>query len=78
MALVKKQIKIKKVRIKIMPVYKDEKTGSWYAKFYYEGFLGERKTKFKRGFETKKDALDYEREFLVMQQECFYEVRIIC
>jgi len=68
MALVKKQIKIKKVRIKIMPAYKDEKTGSWYAKFYYEGFLGERKTKFKRGFETKKDALDYEREFLVMQQ----------
>lgn len=51
-----------------MPAYKDEKTGSWYAKFYYEGFLGERKTKFKRGFETKKDALDYEREFLVMQQ----------
>lgn len=51
-----------------MPAYKDEKTGSWYAKFYYEGFLGERKTKFKRGFETKKEALDYEREFLVMQQ----------
>lgn len=68
MALVKKQMKIKKVRIKIMPAYKDEKTGSWYAKFYYEGFLGERKTKFKRGFETKKEALDYEREFLVMQQ----------
>lgn len=68
MALVKKHMKIKKVRIKIMPAYKDEKTGSWYAKFYYEGFLGERKTKFKRGFETKKEALDYEREFLVMQQ----------
>lgn len=63
MALVKKQIKIKKVRIKIMPAYKDEKTGSWYAKFYYEGFLGERKTKFKRGFETKRMLLIMKESF---------------
>src|SRR5699024_479575 len=51
-----------------MPAYKDKKTGKWYVKFYYEDFTGELQQKFKRGFERKKDALDWERDFLVSKQ----------
>ena len=39
-----------------MPAYKDGKTGKWYCKFNYKDWLGERKTKFKRGFATRKQA----------------------
>ena len=51
-----------------MPAYKDEKTGKWYCKFNYQNWLGEKKTKFKRGFTTKKLALEWEREFLISEQ----------
>lgn len=51
-----------------MPAYKDTATGKWYCKFNYENWLGERKTKFKRGFVTKKEALAWEREFLMTEQ----------
>lgn len=47
-----------------MPIYKDEKQNTWYASFYYTTWNGERKKKLKRGFEKKKDAADWEREFL--------------
>lgn len=47
-----------------MPAYKDKKRGTWYASFYYTDWHGERKLKKKRGFARKKDAEDYEREFL--------------
>ncbi len=47
-----------------MPIYKDEKQNTWYASFYYNTWNGERKKKLKRGFEKKKDAADWEREFL--------------
>ncbi len=47
-----------------MPVYKDEKRGTWYASFYYTDWTGTRKLKKKRGFIKQKDAKDYEREFL--------------
>ncbi len=47
-----------------MPVYKDEKRGTWYASFYYTDWTGTRKLKKKRGFTKQKDAKDYEREFL--------------
>ncbi len=46
-----------------MPAYKDAKTGTWYAKFNYKDEKGESKTKFKRGFKRKRDALDFEAEF---------------
>ena len=45
-----------------MPAYKDKKTGKWYASFYYANWKGVREKKMKRGFETKKAALDWERE----------------
>lgn len=50
-----------------MPAYKDEKTGKWFAKFYYTNWQGIRKQKWKRGFATKKEALGFERDFLEKQ-----------
>lgn len=37
-----------------MPVYKDEKTNTWYSKFYYSTWDGVKKQTTKRGFKTKK------------------------
>lgn len=50
-----------------MPVYKDEKRNTWYCKCNYRDWLGESKSKMKRGFATKKEALEWEREFLQRQ-----------
>lgn len=47
-----------------MPAYKDKKTKKWFCKFYYEDFFGERQQKKKEGFEKKKDAEAWERNFL--------------
>ena len=47
-----------------MPAYKDEKTGKWFAKFYYTNWQGIKKQKWKRGFATKKEALGFERDFM--------------
>lgn len=66
-----------------MPAYKDKKTGKWYASFYFENWNNVREKKMKRGFETKKDALEWEREFLRqtnvdfdMKFESFVEIYI--
>ena len=50
-----------------MPAYKNEKTGKWFAKFYYTNWQGIKKQKWKRGFATKKEALGFERDFLEKQ-----------
>ncbi|WMM24026.1 site-specific integrase [Tissierella sp. MB52-C2] len=50
-----------------MPEYKDEKRGTWYVQFYYTNWKGEYKKKKKRGFKRKKDADDFEREFLLKE-----------
>ena len=50
-----------------MPAYKDEKTGKWFAKFYYTNWQGIKKQKWKRGFATKKEALGFARDFLEKQ-----------
>lgn len=47
-----------------MPVYKDDKTGTWYCKFYYTDWQGQKRQKFKRGFTRQKDARSWERSFL--------------
>ncbi len=47
-----------------MPAYKYEKTGTWYCSFYYTDWQGERKRAVKRGFPTRREALEYERKFL--------------
>ncbi|MCD7778863.1 MAG: site-specific integrase [Clostridiales bacterium] len=49
-----------------MPVYKNKK-GTWYASFYYTEWNGNRKKKKKEGFKTKKEAQEYEREFIAKQ-----------
>lgn len=41
-----------------------EYTGRWIARFSYVDMLGIKHTIFKRGFETKREAQEYEREFL--------------
>ena len=50
-----------------MTAYKDEKTGKWFAKFYYTNWQGIKKQKWKRGFATKKEALGFQRDFLEKQ-----------
>lgn len=49
-----------------MSAYKDEKTGKWYVFFYYKDYTGKNKGKTKRGFTTKREALDWEREFVLI------------
>lgn len=46
-----------------MPAYKDEKTGTWYSKFRYKDWNGTTKDKMKRGFATKRDAVQWENAF---------------
>ena len=50
-----------------MPANKDEKRGTWITQFYYTDWTGARKKKKKRGFATKREALEWERDFLQMQ-----------
>lgn len=47
-----------------MSVHKDKKTGKWFVSCRYTNWDGARKQKMKRGFETKREALSWEREFL--------------
>ena len=39
-----------------MPVYKDEKRGTWYFRVYIEDKFGNRKQKSRSGFKTKGEA----------------------
>ena len=66
-----------------MPAYKDTQKGTWYAAFYYQDWKGIKKKKLKRGFPTKKEALAWERTFLLQQAadltmtfEAFVEIYI--
>ena len=51
-----------------MPQYYDEKTKTWYCKFNYTDWLGQKKQKMKRGFLKKKDARDWENSFIASQK----------
>lgn len=51
-----------------MPAYKDSKTGTWFVKFYCKDWTGENKQIKKRGFVTKREALDYERNYKIRQE----------
>lgn len=64
-----------------MPAYKDEKQNTWYTAFYFTDWQGRRVKKMKRGFQTKKEAQEWERIFLLqktndldMNFASFYEV----
>ncbi len=50
-----------------MPVYKDDKTGTWYVKLYYTDYTGTKKQKFKRGFSLQREAKEWENDFLTKQ-----------
>ena len=50
-----------------MPVYKDNTRGTWYASFYCKDWTGKKVRKMKRGFATKREALEWERTFLQQQ-----------
>lgn len=47
-----------------MAVYKD-KNGTWYVSARYDNWQGEHARKVKRGFKTKKEAMEWERDFLL-------------
>ncbi len=51
-----------------MSVYKDEKTGKWFSQFRYKTWQGEIKRSTKRGFATKREAVQWEREFILKQK----------
>jgi len=64
-----------------MPAYKNKDSGSWYVVTQYTDWTGERKQKCKRGFDTKREALEWEQKFqqqnagdLDMTFEAFYEI----
>ena len=47
-----------------MSAYKDKTQGTWYVSFRYVDWTGKKTQKLKRGFKTKKEALNYEKEFI--------------
>ena len=64
-----------------MPVYKNEKNGTWYAMIRYKDWTGTNKQKCQRGFSTRKEAIEWEAQFKLQQAsdidmtlEAFYEL----
>ena len=64
-----------------MPAYKNKESGSWYVVTQYTDWTGERKQKCKRGFSTRREALEWEQKFqqqsagdLDMSFEAFVEI----
>lgn len=51
-----------------MAAFKNKDNGTWYVQFRYTDWRGERQQKLKRGFATKREALEWEREFLQQKQ----------
>jgi len=55
-----------------MPVYKDEASGTWYVRLYYKalGNDGKKisKQKTKRGFNTRKEAKQWEAQFVAAEE----------
>lgn len=47
-----------------MPTYKNEKANTWYCKFYYTDWNGKKIQKKKSGFKLKRDAQEWENNFL--------------
>lgn len=68
-----------------MPIYKDENKksgkGQWFVSARYQDWQGQNRIKKKRGFETKREAQQWEREFMLqtknsidMSLESFYKM----
>ena len=52
----------------MMTAFKNKENGAWYVQFRCTDWNGKRQQKLKRGFATKKEALAWEREFLMEKQ----------
>lgn len=50
-----------------MPVFRNESNGTWYVMTRYVDWQGNQKQKCKRGFKTKREALEWERVFHLQQ-----------
>lgn len=50
-----------------MPVYKDKKYGTYYSSIYYKDWTGKTKRTTKRGFSTRKEAVEWEATFRVKE-----------
>ena len=50
-----------------MAAYKDEERGTWYVSFHYNDWTGKNRRKLKRGFKTRKEALEWEQKFRLQQ-----------
>ena len=46
-----------------MPVFKNEKSNTWYVMARYTNWKGEHKQKCKRGFQTRREAQEWEHTF---------------
>ena len=64
-----------------MPVYKDKKMGTWYSSVYFKDWTGKTKRTTKRGFATRRAAVDWEAAFRLKEEgnldmtfEDFFEV----
>lgn len=64
-----------------MPVYKNEKNGTWYAMIRYKDWTGTNRQKCQRGFSTRKEAIEWEAQIKLQQAsdidmtlEAFYEL----
>ena len=51
-----------------MGAFKNKKNGTWYVQFRYTDWKGERQQKLKRGFATKREAQEWERQFLMSKR----------
>ena len=52
-----------------MAIYKDNERGTWYSSFHYTDWQGVNRRKLKRGFQTKKEAQEWERRFRDRQSD---------
>lgn len=52
-----------------MAVIKNKKTGMWEVRTYYKDWTGERKQKTKRGFTKKSEAVEWERNFKLKDEQ---------
>ncbi|BCN32609.1 hypothetical protein bsdtb5_39040 [Anaeromicropila herbilytica] len=43
-----------------MAAYKDEERGTWYVSLHCYDWTGKNKQKLKRGFKTRREALEWE------------------
>ena len=51
-----------------MAIYKTESNNTWYVMVRYQDWTGERKQKCKRGFATKREAAQWEQQFILQKK----------